>query len=157
MLEGDPVFGGGRLDLLTRQVWLWVQCEGSRAGYRDMVQFNGTVEDCDRADRLGIALEGRGAFRRFKDVPARWPGELDRWYGYADDRQRGRAGRGWPKQATAQRGPLIHPLDDQWGRTASGRRRLISTVNDAVSSIEPDRTSAGPCGLGLPLFSRRRR
>ena len=119
VLEGDPTFGGGRLDLLTGQVWpqaaidyaretgeededesddadrwLWVHCEGSRAGYHDMVQFIGTVDDRDRADRLGIAIEGRGAFRRFKDVLARWPGELDRWYGYADDRQRGRA-RAW--------------------------------------------------------------
>jgi hypothetical protein len=119
VLEGDPTFGGWRLDLLTGQVWpqaaiddaretgeedeaesdaadrwLWVDCEGARAGYHDMVQFIGTVDDPDRADRLGIAIEGRGAFRRFKDVLARWPGELDRWYGYAEDRQRGRA-RAW--------------------------------------------------------------
>ncbi|WP_420121747.1 UPF0158 family protein [Nakamurella sp.] len=59
-----------------------------------MVQFTGTVDDRDRADRLGIAIDGRGAFRRFKDVLARWSGELDRWYGYVDDRQRGRA-RAW--------------------------------------------------------------
>ena len=123
VLEGDPTFGGGRLDLLTGQVWpqaaieyaretgeadddesddvdrwLWVHCEGSGAGYHDMVQFIGTIDDPDRADRLGIAIEGRGAFRRFKDVLARWPGELDRWYGYADDRQRGRA-RAWLAEA----------------------------------------------------------
>jgi hypothetical protein len=123
VLEGDPTFGGGRLDLLTGQVWpqaaidyaretgeedddesddadrwLWVHCEGSRAGYHDMVQFIGTIDDPDRADRLGIAIEGRGAFRRFKDVLARWPGELDRWYGYAEDRQRGRA-RAWLAEA----------------------------------------------------------
>ena len=65
-----------------------MHCEGSRAGYHDMVQFIGTVDDPDRANRLGHAIEGRGAFRRFRDVLARWPGELDRWYGYADDRQR---------------------------------------------------------------------
>jgi hypothetical protein len=119
VLEGDPTFGGGRVDLRTGQVWpqatidyaretdeeeeadsddpdrwLWVHCKGSRAGYHDMVQFIGTVDDRDRADPLGIAIQSRGAFRRFKDVLARWPGELDRWYGYADDRQRGRA-RAW--------------------------------------------------------------
>ena len=123
VLEGDPTLGGGRLDLLTGQMWpqaaidyaletseqddaqaddparwLWVHCEGSSAGYHDMVQFIGTVDNPGRADRLGIAIEGRGAFRRFKDVLARWPGELDRWYGYADDRQRGRA-RAWLAEA----------------------------------------------------------
>jgi hypothetical protein len=103
ILEGDPMYGGGRVDLATGEVWpapavdyareigqededesddpdkwLWVHCEGSRDGYRDMELFIGTVGDSGRADRLEIAISGRGAFRRFKDVLARWPGELDR-------------------------------------------------------------------------------
>ena len=119
VLEGDPLSGSGRLDLNTGEVWpaaaieyaretgeedddtsedpdrwLWVQNTGSRAGYRDMAEFIDTVADPDRADRLGIAIQGRGAFRRFKDTLARWPSDLDRWYAFSDDRQRGRA-RAW--------------------------------------------------------------
>jgi hypothetical protein len=71
-----------------------VHGEGSRDGYQDMVSFLDTVEDEDRADRLGIALQGRRAFRRFKDVLGRWPGELQRWYEFSGERQRGRA-RAW--------------------------------------------------------------
>jgi hypothetical protein len=119
ILEGDPMDGGGRVDLTTGEVWpapavdyaweigqedenesddpdkwLWVHCEGSRDGYRDMERFIGTVRDPGRADRLEIAISGRGAFRRFKDVLDRWPGELDRWYAFSAERQRGRA-RAW--------------------------------------------------------------
>ena len=118
ILEGDPMYGGGRVDLTTGEVWpapavdyareigqedededesdkwLWVHCEGSRDGYRDMERFIGTVRDPRRADRLEIAISGRGAFRRFKDVLGRWPGELDRWYVFSAERQRGRA-RAW--------------------------------------------------------------
>ncbi len=116
VLEGDPVTGGGRIDLRTGEVWpqpaleyaeetgdleegdeerwLWVECEGSRAGYRDMELFIAAVEDPGQADRLGVAIEGRGAFRRFKDVLSRWPELLDRWYAFSEDRQRGRA-RAW--------------------------------------------------------------
>ncbi len=119
ILEGDPVYGGGRIDLATGEVrpapaidyaqeigqededesddpdkWLWVCCEGSRDGYRDMELFIGTVRDPGRADRLEIAISGRGAFRRFKDVLARWPGQLDRWHAFSAERQRGRA-RAW--------------------------------------------------------------
>jgi uncharacterized protein UPF0158 len=119
ILEGDPVYGGGRVDLATGEVWpapavdyareagqegedepgdldkwLWVRCEGSRDGYRDMERFIGTVRDPGRAGRLEIAISGRGAFRRFKDVLGRWPGELDRWYAFSAERQRGRA-RAW--------------------------------------------------------------
>lgn len=122
VLEGDPVTGGGRIDLRTGEVWpqttielaeepddvdeddaddeddaqrwLWVECEGSRTGYHDMELFIANLEDPDRADLLGIAIEGRGAFRRFKDVLSRWPGLLERWFAFSEDRQRGRA-RAW--------------------------------------------------------------
>ncbi|MDT7697473.1 MAG: hypothetical protein QOI75_6843 [Pseudonocardiales bacterium] len=120
ILEGDPMTTGGALDLRTGEVWprstieyvdeggddieapdfedgkrfLWVHGGGSRDGYQDMVLFLDTVEDEDRADRLGIALQGRGAFRRFRNVLARWPGELERWHQFSGDRQRGRA-RAW--------------------------------------------------------------
>jgi hypothetical protein len=96
ILEADPVNSGGRIDLMIGEVWpraaidyaretgeededesddpdrwLWVDCEGSRDAYRDMEWFIGTIADRDRADRLEIAIEGKGAFRRFKDVLAR--------------------------------------------------------------------------------------
>jgi hypothetical protein len=44
-----------------------------------MERFIDTIADRNRADRLEIAIEGKGAFRRFKDVLARWPDELERW------------------------------------------------------------------------------
>lgn len=59
-----------------------------------MERFIGTVRDPGRADRLEIAITGRGAFRRFRDVLARWPKELERWEMFSTDRERGRA-RAW--------------------------------------------------------------
>ncbi|MDL5156919.1 UPF0158 family protein [Actinomycetospora termitidis] len=117
VLEGDPTSPGGRIDLDTGEVWpifddfltdqandgdedgeerewLEVPCLGSRASYRDMQDFIDTLDDPGRRDRLEIAIEGRGAFRRFKDVLARSEADLTRWYGFSDERQRGRA-RAW--------------------------------------------------------------
>ncbi len=110
LLEGDPVLGGGRIDLTTGDCWpqlvdsdeqteddedpdRWLPawCEGSRDGYRDMELFIATIGDADFADRLGIAIAGRGAFRRFKDVLARREDELRRFHLFAEERQRGRA------------------------------------------------------------------
>jgi len=59
-----------------------------------MERFIRTVRDPGRGDRLEIAISGRGAFRRFKDVLGRWPAELDRWYAFSAERQRGLA-RAW--------------------------------------------------------------
>ena len=68
--------------------------------------FIASVEDPGRAERLAIALPGRGAFRRFKAELARWPGELERWHAFSEERQRGRA-RSW----LAAAGYRVLPVD----------------------------------------------
>ncbi|MGV9870611.1 UPF0158 family protein [Rhodococcus koreensis] len=124
LLEGDPAYGGGRIDLRTGDTWptmiademfddeadddpdrwFYVPCVGSRAGYRDMELFIESVADPAVADRLDIAISGRGAFRRFKDVLSRWPDEVHRYWLFADERRRGRA-RGW----LAEEGYRVRP------------------------------------------------
>jgi hypothetical protein len=84
--------------------WLWVECAGSRPGYRDMADFIATLDDASRADRLSIAIEGKGAFRRFKGVLSRWPEEMARWLAFSEERQRGRA-REWLAEAGYRVGP----------------------------------------------------
>ena len=132
ILEGDPLSGGGRIDLTTGEVWhraaieyaqeigeedpddedpdrwLYVECEGSRSGYRDMEWFIVTVSDPRRVELLDIAIRGRGAFRRFKDVLNRWPDEVDRWYAFSGDRELGRA-RSWLAAAGYRPSPREPP------------------------------------------------
>lgn len=51
--------------------WLAVWCEGSRDAYQDMEDFIDALDDDNLAERLAIAISGRGAFRRFRDVLGR--------------------------------------------------------------------------------------
>jgi hypothetical protein len=120
ILEGDPREGGGRIDLTTGEVWpqpafdyggtdidhddedededtsrwLPVDCEGSRASYHDMAEFIATIPDPDLADRLDRAIQGKGAFGRFKNQLARHPTAFARWISFSAEHQRGRA-RQW--------------------------------------------------------------
>jgi hypothetical protein len=59
-----------------------IESEGSRAAYRDMVDFAAAVGDVRAAGWLGRALEGRGAFRRFRDVLADIPTLSEQWRTY---------------------------------------------------------------------------
>lgn len=132
ILEGDPLSVGGRIDIRTGEVWpqaaieyaletgeededstddperwLSVYGEGSRESYRDMELFIACVEDAGRAERLRIAIKGRGAFRRFKDELAGSPGKLERWHALSEERQRGRA-RSWLAAAGYRVVPADH-------------------------------------------------
>jgi hypothetical protein len=73
--------------------WLAAWPEGSDEAYRDMQDFIATVDD-DLADGLAVAIQGKGAFRRFRDVLNRSPHEMSRWLAFSDDRRVGRA-RAW--------------------------------------------------------------
>jgi Uncharacterised protein family (UPF0158) len=187
ILEGDPMYGGGRVDLTTGEVWpapavdyareigqededesddpdkwLWVHCEGSRDGYRDMELFIGTVRDPGRADRLEIAISGRGAFRRFKDVLARWPGELDRWHAFSAERHVAGLGPGWPTPVTTSaRGSLLHDPASLSARCSSAWRALheiLSPGPEAGRSMPWERRAepAAEEGQTVPAAPRRR-
>jgi Mn-dependent DtxR family transcriptional regulator len=56
----------------------------SHEGYRDMEHFISTVRDDRLRDQLWRAIQGRGAFRRFKDVLADYPDERERWFAFKD-------------------------------------------------------------------------
>ena len=63
----------------------------SFGGYRDMQAFIATVENEHLAELLEVAINGKGAFRRFKDVLLNYPEERERWFKFKDDRMEERA------------------------------------------------------------------
>ncbi len=63
----------------------------SSEGYEIMVSFAGTGENKSLKEKLSIALDGKGAFRRFRNVLDQYPGELKRWYEFKDDWMRDEA------------------------------------------------------------------
>jgi hypothetical protein len=55
-------------------------------GYEDMEDFIETVRDENLKEKLYIAIDGRGAFRRFKNVLLNYPEERERWFKFKDAR-----------------------------------------------------------------------
>jgi ATP/maltotriose-dependent transcriptional regulator MalT len=59
-----------------------------------MAEFAETVGDARLRDRLEVALDGHGAFRRFKNVLLDFLAERERWFAFRDARLRA-AAREW--------------------------------------------------------------
>ena len=63
--------------------WVW---------YQDMADFAEAITDEPAGRRLARAIQGRGAFRRFKDeLHEEHPGLLAAWYAFRDARAQRRA------------------------------------------------------------------
>lgn len=115
-LESDPLdpTGGGFLDLDTGEVFVECVIEyrrddegvdlyetvehqlgidrlGSRAAYQDMLDYIDTLADDHLAELLTVAVQGRGAFRRFKNVLADRTGTLEPYFAFAEPRKQRRA------------------------------------------------------------------
>jgi hypothetical protein len=57
----------------------------SREGYEIMVAFTESMRGKGLREKLSIVLNGKGAFRRFRNVLNDHPDELEKWYKFKDD------------------------------------------------------------------------
>lgn len=119
LLEGPTEMGfGGVLDCETGYAWpeaviddwvgddpipdpdadperyLFIPNEGSREAWADMRDFADFVDDEAIRDQLLDAIDGKGAFSRFRQVLDRHDDLRARWYAYAAETRIGRA-REW--------------------------------------------------------------
>jgi hypothetical protein len=81
---------------------------GSSVEYGWMAEFGATVGDARLRDRLEVALQGRGAFRRFKNALLDFPAERGRWFAFRAERLRAAAREWLAKQGIE---PTIPPRD----------------------------------------------
>ncbi len=56
--------------------------------YQTMADFVETLRSAHLRELLEVALRGKGAFRRFKDVLANYPAERERWFEFESRRER---------------------------------------------------------------------
>lgn len=119
LLEGSMDMGyGGLLDCRTGEVWpravlddwagdgdapdpdadpdryLFLPNEGSHEAWRDMRDFAGGIDDATVREQLLDAIDGRGAFSRFRRTLERDDDLRASWQSYSAERRVGRA-REW--------------------------------------------------------------
>jgi len=68
--------------------YLRIDPVSSREQYRWMERYIPMVEDPDLQGKLNQAIDGKGAFRRFKDVLMSYGPERERWFAFRSERLR---------------------------------------------------------------------
>ncbi len=61
---------------------IYIEPLPSSVEYTWMVEFAESVNDPSLRGKLEVALDGRGAFRRFKNVLSDYPAERERWFAF---------------------------------------------------------------------------
>lgn len=64
--------------------------QDSRDGYQDMQEYIESLENDHLRELLEIAIQGSGAFRRFKDVLYRYTEEQENWFKFRAEHERQR-------------------------------------------------------------------
>ena len=86
IVDGEPDAAARRAKVAANPGrYLRVDPASSREQYRWMERFVSSVADPPLRERLLIAIDGKGAFRRFKDVLLAFPAERERWFVYRSE------------------------------------------------------------------------
>jgi hypothetical protein len=84
--EKDSLYNAAQVEFGYNSRFIEIPQADSRRGYEDMEAFIETVSSRHLRELLQVAIRGKGAFRRFKDVLATYPQERERWFQFHDKR-----------------------------------------------------------------------
>ena len=126
--------------------YLRIDPVSSREQYRWMERFIPMVEDSDLRAKLTIAIDGKGAFRRFKDVLMAYGPDREKWFTFRSERLRTFM-EAWLTAHAIK--PVARP---QWLEPGENEDR-----ESIPESIAPSSTSLAPESEGPRSASGRRR
>jgi hypothetical protein len=158
--------------IASDSAYLRIEPVSSREQYRWMERFIPMVEDAALRGQLSQAIDGKGAFRRFKDVLIAFTAERERWFAFRSERlrvfmeawlaanaMRPVARPNWPAETapaasapTASAGPITQEaLGGRRGRTMDALRKQLDEVLDAIGARDLEKV------LAFAEFVRARR
>lgn len=127
--------------------YMRIEPVSSREQYRWMERFIPMVENTELRERLERAIDGKGAFRRFKDVLMSYGPERERWFAFRSERLRvfmeawlaahalrPVARTAWPTAEPAEKAPKeTQPISQD--QLAGRRGRTAETIRKALREI----------------------
>ncbi|MCS6911931.1 MAG: UPF0158 family protein [Myxococcales bacterium] len=112
-------------------IFIRIEPASSREQYRWMERFVASVADEALRERLSISIDGKGAFRRFKDVLLNYPSERERWFAYRADLLH------WHMQEWLKREGIQARDPPPWGEVERPPELEVVAERPAVSAEGP--------------------
>ncbi len=126
--------------------YLRVDPVSSREQYRWMERYIVTVTEPDLRSRLMTAIDGKGAFRRFKDVLMAFPADREKWFEFRTERLR----------SCMESWLVAHKLEATarpvWSTAPSSGEGATELVNESEALEAPVNTPS-PRPVSKPLSS----
>lgn len=153
--------------------YLRIEPVSSREQYRWMERYIPMIDDQELRSRLTKAIDGKGAFRRFKDVLMSYGPERERWFAFRSERLRIFM-EAWlnahalnpvkrpvwvPDMIEAQDGaaaPSAETREPRPGRNADAQRRHVRELAESLGPRELDTLAAFAEFLKARRSSRRK-
>ena len=131
VVDGQPEAA----ELRTRVVaggeqYVKIEPASSREQYKWMEQFVAMVDDPALRERLLISIDGKGAFRRFKDVLLNYPAEREKWFNYRADLLH------WQMQQWMEREQLEPSEAPPWGAVTEPAKPDVVLERPSTTSGE---------------------
>lgn len=89
-IDRQQLLNAARVEGDTDNRYRIIPKQDSGEGYRDMQEYIWALEDEHLRELLEVAIQGSGAFRRFKDVLYRYPETQENWFRFRDEREKQR-------------------------------------------------------------------
>lgn len=136
--------------------YLRIDPVSSREQYRWMERYIPMVEDPDLQGKLSQAIDGKGAFRRFKDVLMAYAPERERWFAFRSERLRIFM-EAWLGAHALN--PIARPIwvpEAPPARSETGAATQPSSAELPLASATPARDEAQPARRGKSVESLRK-
>ncbi|HWP08499.1 MAG TPA: UPF0158 family protein [Polyangiaceae bacterium] len=157
--------------IASDSAYLRIEPVSSREQYRWMERFIPMVEEPNLRAQLSQAIDGKGAFRRFKDVLIAFTAERERWFAFRSERlrvfmeawlaanaMRPIARPVWPAEPAAGSSPAAaagpitqEALGGRRSRTTDALKKQIEEVLEAIGARDLEKV------LAFAEFVRARR
>jgi hypothetical protein len=143
---GDPTLSHVRADV---QRYVAIEAVPSRIQYQWIAEYIKLLGENPACERMEAAINGKGAFRRFKDILLTLPEERRRWFEFRDQKMKPFT-EAWLNQQSLvakNEAPWMGELGTEGGEDSVGNSSFLGSSGAEAAGPADDEGNLAPVGV----------